>query len=176
MAKRRAPESREELDAVTGAFFNSLRSESDRGCVLVAAAFLDESLESLLRSKMLREPKERKACVDPLFATMAPLSTYWAKTQCLRALEIIEQWEYEDLHRIRELRNHFAHSYDEVSFSDPKASNMARQLEAAKRRLRARPSQGNHGEKTPRELFTMSASFLAGRIHGLANRIRADDD
>ena len=169
MAKRPAPQSKEELNSVTGGFFKSIRAESDRGCVLVAAAFLDESLESLLRSKMLVEKSARKACVEPLFATMGPLGSFWAKAHLVRALELICDWEYADLHRIRELRNHFAHSYEEASFGDLKAIDISKQLEAVKRQLRSRPSQGKHTERTPRELFTMSAEYLAGRMHGLAD-------
>ena len=141
----------------------------------MAAAFIDESLETLLRSKLLSDADDVKACVNPLFATMGPLTSYWAKTQLVRALGYIDQWEYEDLHRIRELRNHFAHSYDEASFGDGKAIQIAGQLEAAKRRLKSRPSQGQAAEKTPRELFAMSALYLAGRIHGIAHRNRQGD-
>ena len=123
---------------------------------------------------MLQERPDLEACVNPLFATRGPLHSYGAKAQLARALNFIFEWEYADLDRIRELRNHFAHTYDVVSFTDHKAIEISKQLEAAKRRLRARPSQGKHSEKAPRELFTMSASFLAGRIHGLANLYREE--
>lgn len=174
MAKRPTPQSKEELDSVTDGFFASLRGESARGCVLVAAAFLDESLEALLRTKMLREEIERKACVEPLFETMGPLSSYSAKTQLARALDLINDWEYADLHTIRKLRNRFAHTYDEATFDDPAVIELCRKLEGAKRRLRARPSQGRASEKTPRELFTMTAAFLAGRIHGIVDLNREE--
>ena len=172
--RRSIPETKEDVEAIGERYYKSLNSESDRGCVLVAAALIDESLETLLRSKFIQDGRAVKLCVKPMFENMGPLSSYWAKTQLLRALEMLEDWEYADLNRIRELRNHFAHTYDEASFGDPKASEISKQLETAKRRLRARPSLGSHAEKTPRELFAISASFLAGAIHGMAYRNRED--
>jgi len=56
MAKRKHPEVPKDVDDQASFFFDALKSESDRGCVIVAAAFIEDALEVLLRSSMSREP------------------------------------------------------------------------------------------------------------------------
>jgi len=189
VTKRKLPQSKGEVDALKDTFLEGLRGESDRGCVLVAVAFLDESLEVLLRAKMLTKPEDSKR-VDSLFAVLAPLHPFWAKVQLTRALGFLEEWEYKDLERIRVLRNKVAHTYEDASFADPKVIELANQLEAAQRYLKkaesrrtalktatGSPSEPGQLERVrkSRYLFTLAASNLAGRIHGAAETFRNEE-
>ena len=119
MGKHQRPE---DFELVREEVFEQLINESDRGCVLIAAAILDEGLESRLRQKMASEDAVVKACVAPLFVGIGPLTSFSAKTQLARALRLIPQWMYEDIERIRRLRNLFAHSYEKADFADPKVT------------------------------------------------------
>ena len=67
MTKHRLPQGPAELKGLAAKFFATIKAESDRGYVLVAAAFLDEGLELLLRSRMSKSASVVKASVDPLF-------------------------------------------------------------------------------------------------------------
>ena len=96
-------------------FLETLDTESDRGCVLIAAAHLDECIEWLLRARFLKERK----LTDLLFTGLGPLTSFSAKIQVARALDLIDSWLYEDLEKIRKLRNKFAHQYIAVSFDHP---------------------------------------------------------
>ncbi len=151
--------------------------------------FLDESLEVLLRAKMLTKPEDSKR-VDSLFAVLAPLHPFWEKVQLTRALGFLEEWEYKDLERIRVLRNKVAHTYEDASFADPKVIELANQLEAAQRYLKkaesrrtalktatGSPSEPGQLERVrkSRYLFTLAASNLAGRIHGAAETFRNEE-
>jgi len=120
MRKKRVPSTPEELEGSAAEFFASVREESDRGCVLVAAAFLDEALESVLRSHMSRDTKVVRDVVDRLFGPEGPLGTFSAKINPCRALQIIAQGDHDDLMRIRirTPRNRFAHSHGAAGFAD----------------------------------------------------------
>jgi hypothetical protein len=52
MQTKRIPSTPEELEGSAAKFFVSVREASDRGCLLVTPAFLDEGLEAALRSRM----------------------------------------------------------------------------------------------------------------------------
>jgi len=190
VATKPLPATRDETDALAKKFFASLAQESDRGCVLVGAAFIDEGLEILLRSKMLSEGKDVKKCVDPLFVGLGPLRSFWAKTQLCRALDLLDEWMYDDLERIRNLRNLFAHSYENANFDDERVIALTEGLVSADKVVQAieklpksdgttQPMpQPGRGQESPRPLrasdkerkrFTLSASYLAGLIHGRAH-------
>src|SRR5262245_8195161 len=118
MVKKRLPDTPDELEGWAAQFFATVKAESDRGCVLVAAAFLDEGLELLLRSKMSRDASIVKNSIEPLFTGMGPLKSFWAKTELCLALGLLPDYEHGDLARIRNLRNLFAHTYTGASFDD----------------------------------------------------------
>ncbi len=128
MARKKLPYTDDELRQRQTKFFANFDSESDRGCVLVAVAIIDECLEILLRSQLLdNEPK----IVSLLFTGQGPLNSFWSKIQLARAMNIIPSWIYEDLERIRALRNTFAHRYDSADFSDPEVISITEKLQGA---------------------------------------------
>lgn len=113
------PKTHEELEARLLAFIDTFEKESDRGAVLVATALLEESLECVIRSRISDEPHVVRQCVEPLFLPEAPLASFAAKIKISRALDFISDWMFDDLERIRKLRNQFAHIHGPVSFADP---------------------------------------------------------
>lgn len=97
--------------------------ESDRGCVILSAALLDEALEELLRSVCREIPQDIKATVDPLFQGYAPLATFSAKIQLSFALGILPRALRDKIEIIRRLRNDFAHEWGPIDFKDPRCAN-----------------------------------------------------
>jgi len=169
MAKKRLPESPEEVEKLAAVFLATLKGESDRGCVLVAAAFLDEALELLLRSRMRSEPKVVKQSIDPLLTGIGPLKSFWARTELCRALDLLTEWEYEDLKKIRDLRNLFAHSYEQADFDDPRVVEMSLQLHTFGSRTVPKGALLKRTDiKEARLRFTSEASFVAGTLHNRA--------
>jgi DNA-binding MltR family transcriptional regulator len=159
--RKRTPE---DFESICEQFMEQLVKESDRGCVLVAAAMLDEALEFLLRQRMASEEAAAKACVDPLFVGLGPLKSFWAKTQLARALGFIDQWIYEDLERIRTLRNLFAHSYENADFADARVIALTERLVGADKfspLIKDTPVM-----KKERARFTFAAAYVGGYIHG----------
>lgn len=92
----------------------SMLKETDRGLVLVAADFLDDSLERLIRAHFQNVLKAN----DDLFKPMRPLATLSAKQNLAYALGLISKDSYEDLCTLRWVRNQFAHSYTDRSLAE----------------------------------------------------------
>jgi DNA-binding MltR family transcriptional regulator len=165
MTKKRLPATPEELDGSAAKFFETIKGESDRGCVLVAAAFLDESLEFLLRSKMTKEANIVKASIEPLFTGIGPLKSFWAKIELCRAFELLGDYQYSDLTRIRNLRNYFAHSYIDATFGDQKVVGIVSELIYFGLKLFNTDEKEKAKAGYVRGRFMLAAAWLAGSIH-----------
>lgn len=95
------------------AFRKALSSESDRGCALFAAAYLDSSLSDLLYVSLVANKK-----IDTdLFEGTAPLATFSSRIKMAYYLGLISQPCRRDLDIIRAIRNDFAHKLDVDSFA-----------------------------------------------------------
>jgi DNA-binding MltR family transcriptional regulator len=95
--------------------FAPLVQESDRGCVLVAAALIDDALERLLRAQFSRDGAIIAEVIDPLFRDLGGLSSTALKERLAYALGLIGPQTLRQLKGIRKLRNRFAHSSTVVS-------------------------------------------------------------
>lgn len=83
------------------------KSPSDRSCVIVAAAYIDELLGYLFRY-FLTSPSSEKEDND-LFNGYGPLSSFSSKIVLSYRLGLISNYEYKTLQFIRRIRNSFAH-------------------------------------------------------------------
>lgn len=106
-----------EEEAATRENEPDLMEESDRGCVIVAAALIEDDLRSLLvgEVKLHRAPKK---LVDTLFESNGALATFSGKAAICRAFGLIDEVSYQDITILRKLRNRFAHAADHVDFLD----------------------------------------------------------
>lgn len=94
-------------------FDQSIRTESTRAKVVLAACYLDELLHQLLA--IVLKPAERKK--DPLLdEPQAPLGTYSSKIELTYRLGLISDSTHKSLHLVRRIRNEFAHNLDNCSF------------------------------------------------------------
>lgn len=94
-----------ECEARAQRIIEELEGESDRGCVLVGASVLSDFLEGLLRAALTTDSHAVKQAVAPLFGAMGPLATFSAKTKLAYALELIPRYCFNDLEKIRRIRN-----------------------------------------------------------------------
>jgi DNA-binding MltR family transcriptional regulator len=128
LARKKLPFTDEELRKRQQVFFETIDKESDRGCVLVSAALIDECLEILLRSQLSRN---ELPILNSLFSGQGPLSSFWSKIQLARAMDVIPAWMHDDLERIRALRNIFAHRYESADFDHSEVVSFTTKLEGA---------------------------------------------
>lgn len=86
---------------------------SDRACVIVGAALLEDVLRALLA-----EYFTHKADSNKLFDHSGALGTFSAKIELSFHLGLISDYEYKLLNKIRDIRNRFAHRTCMSSFQD----------------------------------------------------------
>ena len=93
-------------------FDSRLHGESDRSAALLAAALLDAQLESLFRARL-------KHHQDRLLGFDGPLASFSTRIRMARALDWIDEEVERDLDVIRNIRNRFAHSFEQdLTFED----------------------------------------------------------
>ena len=158
-------------------------SESDRGCILIGTSVLDDVLSSLLQKHLGRTDHVNKSAMEPLFAGMGPLSTFSARIKLAYCLELIKKWEFEDLERIRKIRNKAAHEYTAKTFTNNEIIQITRQLKGADHAVNAMKSNltesgqpikqeksvARQATSMERLRFEFTVVYIAGRIDVLAN-------
>ena len=104
-------------------FLIVLINESDRGMVLAGAAFIDSSLESLLRAFLTES-----TVTNALFTSNGPLSTFSSRNNMALSLGLIDSDIKRDIDLVRKIRNRFAHTETLVSLKDSDAANRLNEL------------------------------------------------
>ncbi|AYN96411.1 hypothetical protein EAW52_21855 [Pseudomonas sp. LTJR-52] len=102
----------------TGKEKPELIDESDRGAVIVAAALLEDDLSEMLKDIIKRNGVSAKQ-IKEVFDLSGPLSSFSSKALICYAFGLITKDIFDDLGKIRKLRNKFAHSTDKVDFLSP---------------------------------------------------------
>lgn len=105
-------------------FLASANNESDRGVALSIAEFLSFSLSDLLKSYLVDAPSSR-ALLDGF---SAPLGDFSSRSKAAHAVGLLTDVQYSDLEIIRKIRNDFAHTWNEVSFSDQRIASLVSRL------------------------------------------------
>ena len=140
----------DQVDAVVE-FRYSLDSETDRGCALMAAAFLDSEVERLLSFFVL----DKKAVVKEMFGQSGPVGTFSSRIHLAYLLGLISPAIHRDLHLIRKIRNGFAHVYQKMTFDDPTIASRCRELTHHFRQV----------DERPREIFNSGAVGILALLH-----------
>lgn len=109
-------------------FFGSMLKESDRGCVLLVVARLDELLERLHRAHIHATTKAPDKLIDKLFRWPGVLSSFAGRIQIGYIYGLIPKATFRDLETMRELRNEAAHTSHEFSFAKTKERVFTLQL------------------------------------------------
>lgn len=89
------------------------KSSSERSCVIVAAAYIDELLGYIFKL-FLASPSSEKEDKE-LFSGYGPLSSFSSKIVLSYRLGLISNYEYKTLQIIRKIRNSFAHDISKDS-------------------------------------------------------------
>ncbi|ANQ26844.1 hypothetical protein BA894_10430 [Vibrio natriegens] len=106
-------------------FLKTLRSESDRGSVIVAASLLDDVLAKLLKAR-LAPSLEKK---DELFDDhSSPFSTFSARIDLAYRLGLLRPNARASLHQLRKIRNNFAHVSNPKGFDSDSTKSRIQEL------------------------------------------------
>jgi DNA-binding MltR family transcriptional regulator len=99
----------------TDFFVQEFAKETDRACVILAAAMIEQALDVLIRTRLVPTPSQEDPLLDGPYA---PLATFSAKIEASHRLGIISPGFARDLHLIRRIRNEFAHNVTGCDFTD----------------------------------------------------------
>src|SRR6266496_728857 len=134
-------------------FRTALSAESDRGCALMGASYLDFQLERLLRARLVDDSK----VVDHLIGLDRPLSTFSVRIDTVYLLGLLGPDARRDLHLIRKIRNGFGHSTEALTFDHQTIAARCREMTHSILEPGA----------SPRSIFINVAFAISGILEGL---------
>lgn len=132
-------------------FRKELLKESDRGCALLAASYIDSVLEVVLRNILCGSKKH----LDSLFSPNGPLGSFSSRILVLYSIGFLSKNQLHDIQAIRKIRNEFGHSPKIISFADGKIKSLCDTLKLI----------GKHSN-TPKEKFITCVGFITGTLEG----------
>jgi hypothetical protein len=109
-----------------------IERQPDRGAALVAAALLEEQLLHTIKSALTRhESVEHK-----MFQGDGPLATFSAKIDLGLLLGLYTPQIHKQFHRIRKIRNEFAHNMKPITFRSQQVRDLCANLKFGPRSQR----------------------------------------
>ncbi|MFN8466337.1 MAG: hypothetical protein U0X20_12340 [Caldilineaceae bacterium] len=135
-----------------------LTLETDRGCALAAAAFLDSELETLLRRYLVDD----SSVVQRLFDGNGSFSTFSTKIDSAYSLGLLTKHSMLGIHLVRKIRNEFAHKLSQTEFVSGRVKDWCRLLEPYS-------LLGTVGNE--RRLFESSTMFFLAELRSTASKI-----
>ncbi|MGC4046437.1 MAG: MltR family transcriptional regulator [Armatimonas sp.] len=127
----------------------TLTEESDRGCVIIAASYIDSRLEDLLCRRFINNKK----LVESIMQNSGPLGSFSSRIDMCFALGLLSEGIHKDLHLVRRIRNEFAHKFEPISFEDNPISSRCNEF-----------STPNIKDFNPRHKFTRTAMNILAYI------------
>ena len=140
-------------------FSREFLGEKDRAAVILACSFFDDILSRLLKAYFV----DGKISRELIYGGNAPLGTFSSRIKCNYALGLLSKEEYDDLNRLRNLRNKFAHEWNYLDLNNDKMSSICRSMDHIRLDMPAK-------DQTPRECFNTVVGALFPSITQRAMR------
>lgn len=121
---RTAPIKVEQLSSDVKRLFDVLNNETDLPCVLIGVSFLDETVRALLNA-FFKKGNTSDKLLSPLGGAIGEFSTRCDLGYCLG---LVKKCHFQDLRKLAEVRNVFAHHHLGASFSDSEVQKKCREL------------------------------------------------
>jgi DNA-binding MltR family transcriptional regulator len=136
-------------------FRASLDKESDRGCALLAAAYLEYELGMLIQVFLIDDA----TLVKDFFRGTGPLATFSARIDTAYLFGLIPRAVRQDLHLIRKIRNDFAHHPEQIEFTESSIASRCGQLQ----------HDAFQQQLAPRATFIRVVMGVLGYIHAVSH-------
>lgn len=104
----------ETLSEESKQLYDVLNDESDLGCVLIVASYIDHALASLLKRYFI----ESRAVDKLLESPRGSISSFASRCDLAYCLGLIPKSFYQNLEILGKIRNTFAHSYLSLGLAD----------------------------------------------------------
>ena len=105
-----------------------IAEQSDRGAAIIAFAFLDDVLTEALQSRLHRYKHKGEDVSKFMFTGAGPLATFSARRRLALMLGIVGPETYDDLERLAQIRNAFAHTRSRLTFESQRIKNLCEAL------------------------------------------------
>ena len=139
-----------------------IEGASDRAAAILASAILDNELAEELEKKFVLLSAERRG---KLFGVYGPLSSLSAKIDIGFAVGLFGPETHADLHRLRRIRNKFAHTGEPLKFSNQAITDLCATITNA-------PTTATE----PRSQYMETASLVGSRLRDFAEGITPEAD
>lgn len=123
VAAKLQPEASQRMKDVVS-FRTSITEETDRGAVLMSAAYLDDKLRELIELRLVQDTK----IIRRAFDFNGPLGSFSSRINFAYLLGLLPKNAMRDLHTIREIRNQFAHYAAPLSYDHEKVKLLCERL------------------------------------------------
>jgi hypothetical protein len=167
----------DQLSAESKALYDAINDERELTCVLIASSYLDQCVASLLE-RFLISGDTTKAL---LAANGGALGNFSDRTDAAYCLGLIPKGIYQNLRKVAEIRNRFAHSYLSLSFDDPEIINLCHSLILPKlgggRSMNAETGEWHDSTDWPQHFsvpsfrFKICAVLMAERLLGIGRSL-----
>ena len=157
----------EELSGDTQKVYHALNEESDLACVLIGTSYLAELLASTLKVSFIETSVSEKI-LDPQRGAVGGFVTRADIAYCLR---LIDKSAYQDIIKLAEIRNLFAHKHVALDFGDATIRKACEELQSWRILLLGEKEElpidatEEQMRVRARNQFNMSVVLLGSRIH-----------
>lgn len=136
------------------AMWDEIHGETDRGAAILAHAYLDHTLREAIESLFVNKQRTAKGMLET-----GALGTFAAKAQLLYCLGFFGPNILQDLNKINDVRNLFAHKHDPISFTRADVQALCKALNYEYHVGRKPDPYG------PKERYLQAVSVIANIIH-----------
>jgi len=143
---------------VTSDAIKEFNTQSPRTTAVVGAAILDDCLARVIGLRLPIEGRTK----DDLFKPAGPLGSLDTKVKLAYAMSIVSKPAFQDLTRLVEIRNKFAHRLDVSDFDHPEVKPLCFNLKLIEKHLF--PYGKLPEESDPELLVRMSVERLEDRL------------
>jgi len=136
------------------------------GGVLIATSFIDDCLKSLLHTYLLADSKTTQKLLN---SNSGVFGSFSVKNDVLYCLAGYSKGTYQDLNKITEIRNVFAHRHLTANFENNKVIKLCKELKSPESFLEAHKDETNHKDliaifERARTCFIHTVSVLSDSI------------
>jgi DNA-binding MltR family transcriptional regulator len=146
--------------------FFTLEHDAPRAVAIIVGAIIEGMLERIIISRLKdKEPN----LIGRLFKNKGPLSDFDSKLLIAQAFGIIERTKAEDLHRIKSVRNTFAHAPQNITFDTPEILSEIKEAIFWNRILDNKEIDDDSMSKmNGQDIFLILSGFYCGYLEGIS--------
>jgi hypothetical protein len=131
--------SKSERDRQFLIYFEEFKSESDRACVILSSAMLDQTLANLLKKHLAPIATSKDGFIEE---PSGPIYSFSARIDLAHRVGLISTKFCRDLHKIRDIRNDFAHDIAGCSFKNPSVCDKVNAIVHSQEFVKKYPHRG----------------------------------